>query len=149
MIYDEIYLQAAIAQAKKSLREGGIPIGASLAVDQTLVGLGHNQRVQKSDPILHGEMDCLRNAGRLSPAEYRRATLYTTLSPCEMCTGTILLYGIGRVVIAEDTNFPGCRPILENRGIETIVVDHAEVKDILRQFIAENENLWTEDIGEV
>ena len=149
MQYDEIYLQAAIAQARKSLQEGGIPIGASLAVGETLVGLGHNRRVQKNDPILHGETDCIRNAGRMSPREYRRATLYTTLSPCDMCTGTILMFGIGRVVIAENSNFVGGEDLLRQRGVEVVVVGNEEIRDVLEKFISENQQLWCEDISRI
>ena len=149
MQYDDIYLQAAIAQAKKSHREGGIPIGAALAVDGTLVGLGHNRRVQQLDPILHGETDCIRNAGRLSPEDYRKATLYSTLSPCDMCTGTILMFGIPRVVIAENKNFVGGEELLQSRGVEVVVVDNEEVTEILKKFIAENPKLWNEDISTV
>ena len=118
--FDEIYMQAAIAQAKKSLREGGIPIGAALVVDNTIVGLGHNRRVQSDDPILHGETDCIRNAGRLTPDQYRRATIYTTLSPCAMCTGTILLYKIPRVVIGERVNFQGSEDLLTQNKVEIV-----------------------------
>ena len=149
MQFDDIYLQAAIAQAKKSHREGGIPIGASLAVGETLVGLGHNRRVQQQDPILHGETDCIRNAGRLSPQDYRAATLYTTLSPCDMCTGTILMFGIPRVVIAENQNFVGGEELLESRGVEVVVVDNEEITAILKKFIAEQPQLWHEDISQI
>ena len=129
--FDEIYLQAAIGQAKKSLREGGIPIGAALVVDQTIVGLGHNRRVQSDDPILHGETDCVRNAGRLTPDEYRRATIYTTLSPCAMCSGTILLYGIPRVVIAENKNFMGSEQLLLDNGVELVHAENHEIEAII------------------
>lgn len=149
MRFDEIYLQAAIAQAKKSLREGGIPIGASLAVGETLVGLGHNRRVQQNDPILHGETDCIRNAGRMSPNDYRDATLYTTLSPCEMCTGSILMFGIGRVVIAENANFKGSEELLISRGVEVTVIDENEITLLLKDFISKNSALWKEDISEL
>ena len=149
MQHDDIYLQAAIAQAMKSHREGGIPIGAALAVGETLVGLGHNQRVQQLDPILHGETDCIRNAGRLSPRDYRNATLYTTLSPCDMCTGTILMFGIPRVVVAENKNFVGGEELLESRGVEVVVVDNAEITGVLKTFIEEHPELWNEDISQV
>lgn len=149
MRFDEIYMQAAILQAKKSLREGGIPIGASLAVGETLVGLGHNRRVQKNDPILHGETDCIRNAGRMSPNDYRDATLYTTLSPCDMCTGSILMFGIGRVVIAENSNFKGGEELLLSRGVEVTVIDELEITQLLTRFISENPQLWKEDISEI
>lgn len=149
MQFDDIYLQAAIAQAKKSLREGGIPIGAALAVGETLVGLGHNRRVQQQDPILHGETDCIRNAGRLTPSDYRAATLYTTLSPCEMCTGTILMFGIPRVVIAENQNFVGGEELLQSRGVELLVVNNAEITAILKEFIGNHPELWQEDISQI
>ena len=146
---DDLYLNAAIAQAKKSLREGGIPIGAALAIDETLVSVGHNRRVQQNDPILHAETDCIRNAGRLTPAEYRRATMYTTLSPCPMCSGTILLFGIPRVVIGENVNFIGSEELLADRGVEIIQAKNAEIEKILSEFIRDHKNLWFEDIGEL
>ncbi len=146
--FDEIYLQAAIAQAKKSLREGGIPIGAALAIDNIIVGLGHNRRVQLNDAILHAETDCIRNAGRLTPAEYRRATIYTTLSPCAMCSGTILLYKIPRVVIGENANFKGSESLLLENGVKLQLADNTEIEEVLRNFIAENPRLWFEDIGQ-
>ena len=148
-LYQNIYLNAAIAQAKKSLREGGIPIGAALAIDETLVSVGHNRRVQQDDPILHAETDCIRNAGRLTPAEYRRATMYTTLSPCAMCSGTILLFGIPRVVIGENVNFVGSEELLASHGVEIIQAKNAEIENILSQFIRDNKELWFEDIGEL
>ena len=149
MINDDLYLQAAIAQAKKSLREGGIPIGAALAIDQSLVSVGHNRRVQQNDPILHAETDCIRNAGRLTPNEYRRATMYTTLSPCPMCSGTILLFGIPRVVIGENVNFVGSEALLADQGVEIIQANNSEIQKILGQFIADNKELWFEDISEL
>ncbi len=149
MDYDEIYLQAAIAQAKKSLREGGIPIGAALAIDNTLVAVGHNRRVQQNDAILHAETDCIRNAGRLTPAEYRRATMYTTLSPCSMCSGTILLFGIPRVVIGENVNFTGSEKLLEENKVDLVLKKNQEIEDVLSRFIASNQELWFEDIGEL
>ncbi len=149
MKYDAIYLQAAIAQAKKSLREGGIPIGAALVVDETIAGLGHNRRVQLNDPILHAETDCIRNAGRLTPAEYRRATIYTTLSPCAMCSGTILLFGIPRVVIGENRNFAGSEELLLNSKVQLKNADNSEITEILKKFIQEHPGLWHEDIGKL
>ena len=149
MEYDRIYLQAAISQAKKSLREGGIPIGAALVIDDTIVGLGHNRRVQLDDPILHAETDCIRNAGRLTPAEYRRATMYTTLSPCSMCSGTILLYGIPRVVIAENNNFRGAEDWLVQNGVKLDFAINQEIENILRTFIEQKPELWFEDIGKL
>ena len=149
MKYDAIYLDAAIAQAKKSLREGGIPIGAALVIDDCIVSLGHNRRVQQNDPILHAETDCIRNAGRLTPAEYRRATIYTTLSPCAMCSGTVLLFGIGRVVIGENQNFVGSEDLLRQQGVAMELVNNREITQILSTFIAENPTLWFEDIGKL
>ncbi len=145
---DALFLQAAIEQAKKSLREGGIPIGSALVVDNVPVGLGHNRRVQQRDPILHAETDCIRHAGRLSPDQYRRATLYTTLSPCPMCSGTTLLYGIPRVVIGENSNYRGAEDWLIQHGVQLIVVGNREITEILRKFIAEKPELWCEDIGQ-
>ena len=147
--HDEIYLQAAIAQAKKSLREGGIPIGAALVVDNIVVGLGHNRRIQSSDPILHGETDCIRNAGRLTPEQYRRATIYTTLSPCAMCTGTILLYKIPRVVIGENINFQGSEQLLLDHNVEIVNAQNQEIQTILQTFISNHPELWFEDIGKL
>lgn len=149
MVNDNLYLGAAIAQAKKSLREGGIPIGAALAIDETLISVGHNRRVQQDDPILHAETDCIRNAGRLAPAEYRRATMYTTLSPCAMCSGTILLFGIPRVVIGENVNFVGSEELLASRGVEIVQAKNAEIENILSKFIDSHKELWFEDIGEL
>ncbi len=149
MDYDEIYLNAAISQAEKSLREGGIPIGAALVIDDTIVSLGHNRRVQQNDAILHAETDCIRNAGRLTPAEYRRATMYTTLSPCSMCSGTVLLFGIPRVVIGENNNFIGSEELLKQNGIELVLAKNEKIENILRSFIAENPSLWFEDIGKL
>lgn len=147
--YDEIYMQAAIGQAKKSLREGGIPIGAALVVDNVVVGLGHNRRVQSADPILHGETDCIRNAGRLSPEQYRRATMYTTLSPCPMCSGTILLYKIPRIVIGESINFQGSEQLLLDHGTEIVNAQNREIESILGSFISNHPELWFEDIGKL
>ncbi len=149
MTNDAIHLQAAIAQAKKSLREGGIPIGSALAIGETIVGLGHNRRVQQSDPILHAEMGCIRNAGRLTPGEYRRATIYTTLSPCAMCSGTILLFGIPRVVIGENANFRGPEQLLLKSGVQLEFANNQEITGILGQFIREHPELWYEDIGKL
>jgi len=149
LVNDNLYLGAAIAQAKKSLREGGIPIGAALAIDETLISVGHNRRVQQDDPILHAETDCIRNAGRLAPAEYRRATMYTTLSPCAMCSGTILLFGIPRVVIGENVNFVGSEELLASRGVEIVQAKNAEIENILSKFIDSHKELWFEDIGEL
>jgi creatinine deaminase len=144
---DLIYMRAAIAQADKSLHEGGIPIGAALVIDDTLVGLGHNRRIQSGSPILHGETDCLQNAGRRTPLEYRQATLYTTLSPCIMCTGTILLYKIPRVVIGENSNFQGAERLLVQHGVEVINLEDNGIRETLRSYIERHPDIWFEDIG--
>ncbi len=142
------YLQAAIDEAKKGLAAGGIPIGSVLVLDGKVVGRGHNQRVQRGSPILHAEMDCLENAGRLSPAEYRRSTLYSTLSPCDMCSGTVLLYGIPRVVIGENRTFMGPEEYLRSRGVSLRVVDSPECVTMMADFARDHPELWNEDIGE-
>ena len=142
------FLQAAIEEARKGLAEGGIPIGAVLVIDGTIVGRGHNRRVQRGSAILHAEMDCLENAGRLKAGEYRRAMLYSTLSPCDMCSGAILLYRIPRVVIGEHQNFRGPEEYLRSRGVELVILDNEECLQIMRDFIAAKPELWYEDIGE-
>jgi cytosine deaminase len=147
--HDVIYLQAAVAQAKKSLREGGIPVGAALVIDETIVALGHNRRVQLNDPILHAETDCIRNAGRLTPGEYQRATIYTTLSPCAMCSGTILLFGIPRVVIGENVNFKGPEELLAKNNVQLEIANDSEITGIMRLFIQDHPELWHEDIGKL
>ena len=144
---DTRFMAAAIEQARISRREGGVPVGAALAVDGVLRGVGHNQRVQLGSVIRHGETDCLENIGRLHASVYRRATLYTTLSPCSMCTGTILLYGIGRVVIAESTTFTGPERLLREGGVEVVQLDDQTCVAMMRAFIAEAPELWNEDIG--
>jgi len=142
------FIDAAIAEAKKGAAEGGIPIGSVLVIDGRIVGRGHNRRVQQGSPILHAEMDCLENAGRLKAADYRRATLYSTLSPCDMCSGAILLYGIPRVVIGENRTFRGPEEYVRSRGVEVTVVDNPECRQLMETFIRENPELWDEDIGE-
>ena len=142
------YLEAAIEEARLGLAEGGIPIGSVLVIDGKIVGRGHNQRVQQGSPVLHAEMACLENAGRLSAAEYRRATLYSTLSPCDMCSGAILLYGIGRVVVGENSTFQGPEAYLRNRGVSVTVLENAACIELMRTFIAAKPQLWNEDIGE-
>ncbi|MFI5099597.1 MAG: nucleoside deaminase [Actinomycetes bacterium] len=144
---DQVFLAAAIAEARAGRAEGGVPVGAALAVDGELLGVGRNKRVQEGSAIKHGETDCLENVGRLPAATYRRATLYTTLSPCDMCTGAILLYGIPRVVIGENTTFQGNEELLRSRGVELVVLDDAECIELMRTFIAEAPELWNEDIG--
>lgn len=141
-------MQAAIEEARKGLNEGGIPIGSVLVIDGTIVGRGHNRRVQKGSAILHAEMDCLENAGRLKPGDYRRAALYSTLSPCDMCSGAVLLYKIPRVVIGENRTFQGPEEYLRSRGVEVVVLDDEECVRMMSEFIAENPEVWDEDIGE-
>ena len=141
-------LRAAIDEALKGAREGGIPIGSVLVLDGEIVGRGRNRRVQNGSPVLHAEMDCLENAGRLSPSEYSRAVLYSTLSPCDMCSGAVLLYGIRKVVVGENTTFQGPESYLRSRGVDLEIVDDAECQALMREFISANPELWNEDIGE-
>ena len=143
----EQFLQEAIAQAKKGLAEGGIPIGSVLVIDGKIVGRGHNQRVQKGSTVLHAEMDCLENAGRLNASDYRRATLYSTLSPCDMCSGTVLLYGIPKIVVGENRTFRGPEDYVRSRGVEIVVLDNLECQQLMQRFINEHPELWNEDIG--
>ena len=145
---DEELLALAIAEARTGAAEGGIPIGAALAEGDRLLGVGHNRRVQLGSAIRHGETDCLENVGRLPASVYAGATMATTLSPCDMCTGAILLYGIPRVVIGENSTFYGGEDYLRSRGVEVVVVDDADCKEMMRDFIAANPELWNEDIGE-
>lgn len=145
---DSRFIEAAIQQAKGGLASGGIPIGSVLAIDGEIVGRGHNQRVQKGSPVLHAEMDCLQNAGRFTPADYKRAVLYSTLSPCDMCSGAILLYKIPIVVIGENRTFQGPEAYLQKRGVELHVLDSAECFNLMRDFIAHHDELWNEDVGE-
>lgn len=142
------FMQAAIDEAQKGLAEGGIPIGSVLVIDNKIVGRGHNQRVQKGSCVLHAEMDCLENAGRLKAADYRRATLYSTLSPCDMCSGTVLLYGIKKVVIGENRTFKGPEDYVRSRGVELDLRDDAQCRQLMQDFIARQPALWSEDIGE-
>ena len=142
------FLEAAVAEARLGLAEGGIPIGSVLVIDGEIVGRGHNRRVQDGSVVKHAEMDCLENAGRLDAATYRRSVLYSTLSPCDMCSGAILLYGIPRVVVGENRTFMGAEDLLRSRGVEVIVADDAECIEMMERFIAESPALWNEDIGE-
>lgn len=142
------FLEAAIEEAKKGRGEGGIPIGSVLVLDGEIVGRGHNRRVQKGSAILHAEMDCLENAGRLNAKDYQRATLYSTLSPCDMCSGAVLLYGIPKIVIGENQTFEGPEAYLKSRGIELKIADNQKCKEMMTSFIEENPELWNEDIGE-
>ncbi len=140
--------EAAVEEARIGLAEGGIPIGSALYVDGVVIGRGHNRRVQSGSAILHGEMDTLERAGRRPASVYQRSTIYTTLSPCDMCSGAILLYGIPRVVIGENRTFLGAEELLRSRGVEVTVLDDAECFGLMSQFIAANPELWNEDIGE-
>lgn len=142
------FLKEAIKEASQGLVEGGIPIGSVLVIDNTIVGRGHNRRIQKGSAILHAEMDCIENAGRLSAGDYLNSTLYSTLSPCDMCSGTSLLYKIPRIVIGENVNFKGPEDYLRNRGVELTVVNDAECIEMMVKFIKANPILWNEDIGE-
>ncbi len=142
------FLQAAIEEAEQGLAEGGIPIGSVLVHDGRIVGRGHNRRVQRGSTVLHGEMDALENAGRRPAPFYRECTIYTTLSPCPMCSGAILLYGIPRVVIGENRTFMGDEALLESRGVTLTVVQDDRCIALMREFIARNPDLWNEDIGE-
>lgn len=144
---EDPFLRAAIDEARAGLAEGGIPIGSVLVIDGEIVGRGHNRRVQQGSAVLHAEMDCLENAGRLTAVDYARATIYSTLSPCDMCSGAILLYGIPRVVAGENVTFQGPEDYVRSRGVDYQVVDDAECTALMRDFIAAKPELWNEDIG--
>ena len=141
-------MQATIEEAKLGLREGGIPIGSVLVCRDKIIGRGHNKRIQKGSVVLHGEMDALENAGRQPASVYKNCTLYTTLSPCPMCTGAILLYGIKKVVIGENKTFQGSEDLLRQNGVEVVVLDNQECINLMENFIDKNPVLWNEDIGE-
>ncbi len=141
------FLRAAIEEAKVGLAEGGIPIGSVLVVDNEIVGRGHNRRVQRGSAILHAEMDCLENAGRLTAKDYRRSVLYSTLSPCDMCSGAVLLYGIPRVVIGENKTFHGPEDYVRSRGVHLEIVQDHECIRLMEEFIRARPELWNEDIG--
>jgi cytosine deaminase len=142
------HLEEAIDEARKGQSAGGIPIGSVLVIDGRIVGRGHNQRVQKGSSVLHAEMDCLENAGRLTASDYHKSVLYSTLSPCDMCSGAILLYGIPKVVVGENRTFQGPENYLRSRGVEIEILDNPECRQIMLDFIASNGPLWNEDIGE-
>lgn len=144
----DAYLRAAIEEASQGLAEGGIPIGSVLVHEDRILGRGHNRRVQRGSPILHGEMDALENAGRQTAAVYRASVIYTTLSPCSMCSGAILLYGIPRVIVGENITFQGEEDWLRARGVEVDVINDPQCVDLMRRFIAASPRLWNEDIGE-
>ncbi len=142
------FLEAAISEAEKGLEEGGIPIGSVLVIDGEIVGRGHNRRVQKGSATLHAEIDCLENAGRIKAADYRRAILYSTLSPCDMCSGAVLLYGIRNVVVGENRTFKGPEQHLRSRGVSVTIADDQRCVQLMQHFIKESPELWNEDIGE-
>jgi creatinine deaminase len=141
------FLEAAIQEAKKGAVEGGVPIGSVLVIDGRIVGRGHNRRVQNSSAVFHAEMDCLENAGRIKAADYRRATLYSTLSPCDMCSGAVLLFGIPKVIVGENRTFRGPEDYLRSRGVEVVVVNNPECRQLMKIFVKNNPELWHEDIG--
>ena len=145
---DQRFLAVAIEQARIGRDEGGVPIGGALVADGRVLGAGHNRRVQLGSAIRHGETDAMEVAGRLPASVYRRATMYTTLSPCDMCTGTILLYGIPRVVMGENETYVGGEDYLRSRGVEVINLDSEECKRLMRDFIRDHPDIWNEDIGE-
>ena len=142
------FMQAAIDEAKLGLAEGGIPIGSVLVIDGEIVGRGHNRRVQRGSAILHAEMDALENAGRLAAKDYQRAVLYSTLSPCDMCSGTVLLYKIPKIVIGENRTFQGPEEYVRSRGVEVTILDDPTCVQLMEEFIATRPELWNEDIGE-
>ena len=142
------YMDVAIEEAKKGLANGGIPIGSVLVIDNEIVGKGHNQRMQKGSAILHAEMDCLENAGRLTAKEYRKSVLFSTLSPCDMCSGAVLLYGIPTVIVGENKTFQGPEQHVRDRGVDVTILNDPECIEIMEKFIKDNPTLWNEDIGE-
>jgi creatinine deaminase len=141
------YMQAAIDEARKGIDEGGIPIGSVLVHQDKVIGRGHNRRIQQGSCVLHGEMDALENAGRQSAAVYRESVIYTTLSPCSMCSGAILLYGIPSVIVGENKTFLGEEALLRSRGVDVEVLQSSECIEMMRSFITNNPQLWNEDIG--
>lgn len=141
------FLEVAIEEAKKGLEEGGIPIGSVLVIDDKIVGRGRNRRVQNGSTIFHAEMDCIENAGRLKASDYKKATLYSTLSPCDMCSGTSLLYKIPKIVIGENNTFKGPEDYLRSRGVELVILNNPECIKLMEDFIKAKPKLWNEDIG--
>ncbi len=141
------FMQAAIEEARRGLAEGGIPIGSVLVYQNRIIGRGHNRRVQQGSTVLHGEMDALENAGRQPATVYRQCTLYTTLSPCPMCSGAILLYDIPAVIVGENKNFLGEEELLRSRGVEVTVLQNSECISLMQDFIENQPELWSEDIG--
>ncbi len=143
----DIFMQAAIDEAKKGLAEGGIPIGSVLVLDNEIIGRGHNRRVQNGSAILHAEMDALENAGRLTARDYQRAVLYSTLSPCDMCSGTALLYKIPRIIVGENVTFQGPEDYVRSREVNLEILNLEECISLMRDFISAKPQLWNEDIG--
>jgi len=143
----DVFLKAAIDQAQKSLQEGGIPIGSVLIKNNEIIARGHNKRVQEQNPILHGEMDCLSNAGRIG--SYKNTIIYSTLMPCYMCAGTIVQFKIPKVVVGESRAFPGARAFMESHGVEVVDLDDLNCVEMMEKFIEEKPELWNEDIGEL
>jgi len=141
------FMAVALEEARQGLAEGGIPIGSVLVLDGKIVGRGHNRRVQKGSPTLHAEMDCLENAGRLKATDYQRAVLYSTLSPCDMCSGTVLLYKIPKVIIGENKTFQGPEDYVRSRGVELVILNLDECISLMQAFITAHPELWNEDIG--
>jgi cytosine deaminase len=142
------FMSVAIEEARKGLSEGGIPIGSVLVIDSKIVGRGHNQRMQRGSAILHAEMDCLENAGRLTAKDYRNSVLFSTLSPCDMCSGAVLLYGIPKVIVGENKTFQGPEQYVRDRGVDVTVLNDPECIEMMEKFIRDNPALWNEDIGE-
>jgi cytosine deaminase len=142
------FMTVALEEAKKGLVEGGIPIGSVLVKDDRIIGRGHNKRIQNSSAVLHAETDCLENAGRLKAEDYEKCVLYSTLSPCDMCSGAVLLYKIPRIIIGENETFKGPEEYLKSRGVEIVNLDLEECKTLMKDFIASRPELWSEDIGE-
>ncbi len=144
----DAFMRAAIDEAKEGAAQGGIPIGSVLVHDGKIIGRGHNRRVQTGSPTLHGEMDALENAGRQPASVYQNSVIYTTLSPCSMCSGAILLYGIPKVVIGENQSFMGDEALLKSRGVDILLIDSDECKTMMKEFMSAKPELWNEDIGE-
>ncbi len=143
----DMFMQAAIEEARKGLQEGGIPIGSVLVKEGSIIGRGHNKRMQENDPILHAEIDCLRNAGRVG--RYQEMTLYSTLMPCFLCAGAVVQFGIKKVLAGESQTFPGAKAFMEEHGVEVVDLDLEACKELMREFIVNNPALWNEDIGQL
>ncbi|MFX1605955.1 MAG: nucleoside deaminase [Promethearchaeota archaeon] len=143
-----MFMSVAIEEARKGFSEGGIPIGSVLVIDDEIVGRGHNQRIQRGSAVLHAEMDCLENAGRLTAKDYRKSVLFSTLSPCDMCSGAVLLYGIPKVIVGENKTFQGPEQYVRDRGVDITVLNDPECIEMMEKFIRDNPTLWNEDIGE-